>query len=497
MKKLFLIVRVPLIIILLQQEEVMATASGEPIPNFRVSQTVGPRGPLLLQDHIFFNTMGHLNRARIPERVAHARGAGAHGYFEVTHDITKYCAAKLFSEVGKKTPIFVRFSTATGELGSADTRREHRGFAIKFYTEEGNWDLVGNNVPVFIGNDAIIFTSSHGVGRRNPSTNLRDPNAVWDFVSLTPEAVHQTIINNSDRGIPDGYRFMHGFSISTYMLVNDEGASHYVRFTFRTNQGIRNLTSAQGTQLAGSDPQYSSRDLFTNIAEGNFPSWTFYVQLMTVEEADNWRMNPFDNTKVWPHKEFPLVEVGQLILNRNLQNDFDESEQSAFSPANLVPGIRPSPDRVLAARMLFYSDAQRYRLGVNHEQLPINAPLKKPTNYLRGGLMNYISQGSAPNYFPNSRGGPVESERAEKLEGSYRACGDVKRHRAATDPFVQPREFWNRVLDDGHKRRTVVNIVSTLRRTQPQIQKRVVNLFSQVSPDMGEMIEEELRRQPA
>lgn len=472
------------------------TQSGEPVPNFRITQTVGPRGTVVLQDHIFFNSMAHLNRARIPERVAHARGAGAHGYFEVTHDITKYCGAKLFEEIGKRTPVFVRFSTATGEIGTADTRREHRGFAIKFYTEEGNWDLVGNSSPVFFLGDPMGFTSLLAVARRNPATNLRDPNALWDFVSYRPDTMHQVLFITSDRGIADGYRHIHGFGVHAFMLVNNEGETCYAKFTWRTNQGIRNLSSARGEELAGVDPQYSARDLFTNIEEGNYPSWTFYIQIMTMDEAENWRMNPFDPTKVWPHKEFPLIEVGQLVLNRNVDNHFNETEQAAFSPANLVPGIRPSPDRVLAARMFAYSDTQRYRLGVNHEQLPINAPLTAPRNYLRGGLMNYVSQGAAPNYFPNSLGGPVESERAKKLEKPYRACGEVKRHNFLVDTFVQPREFWNRVLDDGEKRRTVMNITGTLRLALPPIQKRVVNLFSQVSQDLGDMIEEELRKHP-
>lgn len=449
-----------------------------------------------MQDHIFFNSIAHLNRARIPERVAHARGSGAHGYFEVTHDITKYCGAKLFDDIGKRTPVFVRFSTATGEIGTADTRREHRGFSIKYYTEEGNWDMVGNSSPTFFLSDPMGFTSLMAVARRNPQTNLRDPTAFWDFASYRPDAAAQILFIFSDRGIADGYRHIHGFGVHSYLLVNNEGETCYAKFTYRTNQGIRNLSSARGEELAGSDPFYSARDLFTNIEQGNYPSWTMYIQVMTMEQAENWRMNPFDPTKVWPHREFPLIEVGQLVLNRNPQNHFNETEQAAFSPANLVPGIRPSPDRVLAARMFSYSDSQRYRLGVNHEQLPINAPLKPAQNYLRGGLMNYVSQGAAPNYFPNSFGGPVESERARELEKSYRACGEVKRYSVFVDNFVQPREFWTRVLDDGERRRTVVNIVSSLRFAVPQVQRRIVTYFSQVSTEMSDMIEEELRKHP-
>lgn len=474
----------------------MATQSGEPIPNFRITQTVGPRGSVVLQDHIFFNSIAHLNRSRIPERVAHAKGAGAHGYFEVTHDITKHCAAKLFNDIGKRTPIFVRFSTASGEIGTADTRREHRGFAIKFYTEEGNWDLVGNTSPVFTLADPMGFTSLMAVSRRNPATNLRDPIALWDFMSYHPDAMAQLLINNSDRGIADGYRHSHGFSVHAFLLVNDDGDTCYGKFTYRTNQGIRNLSSARGQELAGTDPNYASRDLFNTIEAGNFPSWTLYVQIMTMEQAENWRMNPFDPSKVWPHKEFPLVEIGQIVLNRNPENHFNETEQSAFSPANLVPGIRPSPDRVLAARMFAYSDSQRYRLGVNHEQLPINAPLKTPRHYLRGGLMNYVSQGAAPNYFPNSFGGPIESERARKLEKSYRACGEVKRYNVMNDTFEQPREFWTRVLDDGEKRRTVINIANSLRNALPPIQRKMLNMFAQVTQELADMLEEELRKHP-
>lgn len=432
----------------------MATASGEPIPHFRISQTVGPRGPEVLQDHIFFNAVANLNRARIPERTNHARGAGAHGYFVVTHDITKYCGAKLFEDIGKRTPTFIRFSTASGELGTADTVRGNRGFAVKYYTEEGNWDLVGHSSPVSSVADAMSYTSLLAAFRRNPATNLRDPNAVWDFASYHPDTIAQFLFVNSDRGIADGYRHMHGFGVNIFMLVNRAGEACYAKFIKRTNQGIRYLTSARAVELAGPDPQYAARDLFTNIQQGNYPSWTLYIQVMSMDEAENWRMDPFDSTKVWPHTEFPLIEVGQLVVNRNVENNFNETEQASFSPANLVPGIRPSPDRTLAARMFAYSDTQRYRLGVNHEQLPINAPLKTPKNYLRGGPMNYVSQGAAPNYFPNSMGGPVESQWAKRLEKSVRACGKVRRHSILADNFVQPREFWNRVLDEGEKRRT-------------------------------------------
>lgn len=474
----------------------MVTASGEPIGNFRISETVGPNGSAVLHDHILFNTLGHLNRNRIPERFAHAKGAGAHGYFEVTHDITRYCGANLFSDIGKRTPVFVRFSTVAGDAGTADTRQEHRGFAIKFYTEEGNWDLVGNTTPVFALMDAMSCGSFFAASRRHQQTNLRDPNMTWDHFSYRPDSAHQVLMGQSDRGLSDGYRHLHGFGVNTFRVINNDGESFFCKFTWRTNQGIRTLTAAQARALQGSDPQYSTRDLFNNIEQGNFPSWTFYIQIMTVDQADNWRLNPFDSTKVWPHREFPLIEVGQLVLNRNPSNFFDEVEQVALSPANFVPGIRASPDRVLATRMFAYSDAQRYRLGVNHEQLPINAPLKPPRNYLRRGAMNFLSQGAAVTYFPNSMGGPIESERARRLEGSYKACGEVKRHNPIVDPYEQPRELFERVMDDGERRRTVINICSTLRNTQPFIQRRTIAVWAKVSQDLADMIEEELRRNP-
>lgn len=318
------------------------------------SLTVGERGPILLQDVNFLDEMGHFDRERIPERVEHAKGAGAFGYFEVTHDITKYTGAKLFDKVGKRTPIAMRFSQVAGEKGSADTVRDPRGFAMKFYTEEGIWDLVGNNTPIFFIRDPILFPSFIHTQKRNPQTNLKDANMYWDFLSLRPESTHQVMFLFSDRGIPDGYRFMHGYGNHTFKLVNDKGEAVYCKFHFRTSQGIKNLDVQRAQELTATDPDYSTRDLYDSIANNDFPSWDMYIQVMTFKQAEKFKFNPFDVTKVFSQKEFPLIPVGRITLNRNPSNYFAEVEQIAFAPSHLVPGILPSPDRMLIGRLFSY-----------------------------------------------------------------------------------------------------------------------------------------------
>nr|XP_008509599.1 PREDICTED: catalase [Equus przewalskii] len=314
--------------------------------------TAGPRGPLLVQDVVFTDEMAHFDRERIPERVVHAKGAGAFGYFEVTHDITRYSKAKVFDQIGKRTPIAVRFSTVAGESGSADTVRDPRGFAVKFYTEDGNWDLVGNNTPIFFIRDAMLFPSFIHSQKRNPQTHLKDPDMVWDFWSLRPESLHQVSFLFSDRGIPDGHRHMNGYGSHTFKLVNAKGEVVYCKFHYKTDQGIKNLSVEDAARLSQEDPDYGLRDLFNAIATGNYPSWTLYIQVMTFDQAETFPFNPFDLTKVWPHKDYPLIPVGKLVLNRNPVNYFAEVEQLAFDPNNMPPGIEPSPDKMLQVNLM-------------------------------------------------------------------------------------------------------------------------------------------------
>jgi len=354
----------------------LTTAHGAPVSDKLNSITVGPRGPILLQDHVLLEELAHFDRERIPERVVHAKGAGAFGYFEVTHDISQYCKAGIFSKVGKQTPVGVRFSTVGGESGSADTARDPRGFAVKFYTEEGNWDLVGNNTPIFFIRDPILFPSFIHTQKRNPQTHLKDPDAFWDFISLMPMTTHQVSFLFSDRGTPNGYRFMNGYGSHTFKLVNSEGEAVYCKFHYKSDQGIKCFDRHQADEKAKTDPDHAIRDLHNAIAEGNFPTWSLHIQVMTFQQAEDWAFNPFDLTKVWPHGEFPLLPVGRIVLNRNPGNYFAEVEQIAFSPAHLVPGIEPSPDKMLQGRLFSYNDTHRHRLGANFDQIPVNCPYR-------------------------------------------------------------------------------------------------------------------------
>lgn len=434
--------------------------------------------------------MSHFDRERIPERVVHAKGGGAFGYFEVTNsEISKYCAAKIFESVGKRTPCAVRFSTVGGESGSADTARDPRGFAMKFYTDDGIWDLVGNNTPIFFIRDPILFPSFIHTQKRNPATHLKDADMFWDFISLRPETTHQVMFLFSDRGIPDGFRHMNGYGSHTFKVINDQQKAHYIKFHFKTDQKIKNLDVNRANELAASDPDYSIRDLYNSIARGEFPSWSLKIQVMTYEQAEKFKYNPFDVTKVWPQREYPLMEVGKMVLDRNPANYFAEVEQIAFSPANLVPGILASPDKMLQGRLFSYSDTHRHRLGPNHLQLPVNCPYRvKTLNYQRDGFMCFNdNQGGAPNYFPNSFSGPVECERAKTLSPPEKLTGDVYRISSGDleDNFGQPADFWNKVLDDGSRKRLVSNIAGHLVNASVFIQERTVKNFAKVSPDFG------------
>ena len=422
----------------------MTTAFGAPVPDNANSMTAGPRGPLLMQDVWLIEKLANLNREIIPERRMHAKGSGAFGTFTVTHDISKYTRAKFLSEVGKKTEMFARFTTVAGERGAADAERDIRGFALKFYTEEGNWDMVGNNTPVFFVRDPRKFGDLNKAVKRDPRTNLRSAQNNWDFWTLLPEALHQVTVVMSDRGIPKSYRHMHGFSSHTYSFINADGERFWVKFHFRTQQGIENLTDAEAEALVGKDRESHQRDLFDAIERGDFPKWTMFVQIMPETDADTYGVHPFDLTKVWYKGDYPLIEVGEFELNRNPDNFFADVEQSAFAPSNLVPGISVSPDKMLQARLLAYSDAQRYRLGVNHHQIPVNAArCPVHSNHRDGQGRMDGNYGGLPHYTPNSfhqwESQPEYAEPPLKISGD----GDFWHFREDDDDYyTQPRKLF-------------------------------------------------------
>ncbi|KAI4464239.1 catalase [Holotrichia oblita] len=475
------------------ETNVLTTASGAPISDKNASLSIGSRGPLLLQDVQLIEDLAHLGRERIPERVVHAKGGGAFGYFEVTDDITRYCAARLFESVGKRTNIAVRFSTTGGEAGSADSVRDPRGFAVKFYTEDGNFDLVANNTPIFFIRDPIFFPSLVHCAKRNPITHLPDSNAFWDFMSLRPESTHQIFILFGERGISDGFRFMNGYGGHTFKLVNDKGESVYCKFHLHTEQGIKWLEPDEATCIAGKAPDYAIEDLYEAIQDGNYPKWTMYIQVMTFEQAEKYPENPFDLTKVWPQKIFPLIKVGYFILNKNPKNYFTDVEQLAFSPAHLIPGILPSPDRMLIGRMFSYGDTQRYRLGKNYLQLPVNCPLQVK-NYHRDGVMVHNNQGTGPNYYPNSVDGPEISKSIKKLHPPFNVAGDVNRFDSGSeDNFSQARILYQRVFNEEQKEKFIVNIAGSLHTvTSPLIQRRALDNIAKVDSSLEKRISDYL-----
>jgi catalase len=471
----------------------LTLSNGAPISTKTAVQTVGPRGPMLLQDLTYLDELAHFDRERIPERVVHAKGAGAYGYLEITHDITKYSKAKIFEQVGKKTPLFIRFSTVGGESGSSDTVRDPRGFAIKFYTEEGNWDLVGNNTPIFFIRDPILFPSFIHTQKRNPETHLKDPDMFWDFLSQRPESIHQVMFLFSDRGTPDGHRHMNGYGSHTFKLVNKKGEAHYCKFHFKTDQKIKNLPVERAGELASDDPDYSIRDLYNAIAKGNNPSWSFFVQIMPFADAEKCKFNPFDLTKVWPHGEYPLIPVGKMVLDRNPKNYFAEVEQSAFCPAHMVPGVEPSPDKMLQGRLFSYTDTHYHRLGKNYLQLPVNCPFKtRVSNSQRDGFACVNeNQNGAPNYHPNMFNGPAECKAAH--DHVHHLTGDVDRYETADeDNFSQPAMFWKKVLKPEERERLVNNIAGHLRNANETIRQRAVKVFTQVDPDFGSGVQKGL-----
>jgi catalase len=470
----------------------LTTGFGKPVDEDQNSVTAGPRGPVLMQDVHLLEKLGHFDRERIPERVVHAKGAGAYGYFEVTEDVTKYTRAAFLGEVGKKTDVVVRFSTVGGEKGSADTERDPRGFAVKFYTEEGNYDMTGNNTPVFFIRDPLKFADFIHTQKRNPRTNLKDPDAFWDFLSLTPESVHQVTILFSDRGTPDGYRHMNGYSSHSYVWSNAAGEQFYVQYHFKTDQGIRNLTGPEADALKASDPDYATRDLFEAIEHGDHPSWRLEMQIMPAAEAEKYRFDVFDITKIWPHSDYPPLTIGRLVLNRNPENYFAEVEQAAFSPSNLVPGIGPSNDKMLQARLFSYHDTHIHRLGPNYHLLPVNAPKHAPEqNYQRDGFMRFDENGGrGPNYWPNSFGGPAPDSSA--ADPGLPVSGDTGRtpYPHPNDDFIQVKALFRDVMTDEDRDHLVANVAGHLTNAQERIRLRQCAVFFKVDPEYGRRVAE-------
>jgi catalase len=449
-----------------EKKQKLTTASGKPYTEHENSMTVGPRGPILIQDYILHEKMAHFNRERIPERVVHAKGTGAYGTFTVTHDISRYTRAKVFNAVGKKTKVFVRFSTVGGEKGSADSERDPRGFAVKFYTEEGNWDLVGNNTPVFFIKDPKKFDDFIHTQKRDPRTNCKSPTMMWDYWSLNPESLHQVMILMSDRGTPLNYRQMNGYGSHAFSFINKNNERFWVKFHFKTLQGIKNFTDAEAAEMKSKDPDWAQRDLVEAIDRGEFPKWALKVQIMTNEQAKTFRWNPFDLTKVWPHSEFPLIDAGVMELDKIPDNYFADVEQAAFAPAHVVDGIGYSPDKMLQGRLLSYPDAHRYRLGVNYEQIPVNKCPFAVNNYQRDGSMRVDGNGgSNPNYFPNSfdqiKIDESVKEPAWQLDSSLADWND-RNAEGENDHYTQAGNLF-RLMNDQDKKNTINNIIGAMK----------------------------------
>lgn len=478
----------------------LTTASGRPYYENEDSMTVGRRGPVLLQDHYLHEKLAHFNRERIPERVVHAKGTGAFGTFKVTNDITKYTKAKLLSKVGNECRVFVRFSTVGGEKGSADTERDPRGFAVKFYTEDGNWDLVGNNTPVFFIKDAKKFPDFIHTQKRDPKTNLKSPTMMWDFWSLNPESLHQVMILFSDRGTPDGYRHMNGYGSHTYSMINNKNQRVWVKFHFKTIQGNKTFTNPEAEAMKGKDPDYAQRDLVNAIKNGDYPKWALKIQIMTDDQSKKFRWNPFDLTKVWPHSEFPLIDVGLMELNEVPKNYFADVEQSAFAPSNVVDGIGFSYDKMLQGRLLAYPDAHRYRLGVNYEQIPVNRPISPVHNQQRDGFMSVTGNGEDnPNYYPNSFD-DIEADENYKDPG-MKLDSDMAdyfdRNEGDDDHFTQPGDLFRKVMTKQQQQNTISNIVAGMSgicgEKRDEIIKRQLELFYKVDKDLALKVAEGLK----
>ena len=473
-----------------QQRPITTTDAGIPAPSDEYSLTVGPDGPVLLQDNYLIQKMAQFNRERIPERVVHAKGGGAFGYFEVTQDVTQWTRAAFLNKVGKRTEMFIRFSMVAGEKGYPDTVRDPRGFAIKFYTEEGNYDMVGNNTPIFFMRDPQKFQDFIHSQKRTPDSDLRSNNMQWDYWSLSPESAHQVTFLMSDRGTPRTWRNMNGYSSHTYMWINAKGEKVWVKYHFKTEQGIANFTDAEAKAMTAEDPDYHRRDLWEAIQRKDYPTWRLEMQIMPFEAAATYRFNPFDLTKVWPHKDYPPITIGRLVLDRNPENFFAQVEQAAFEPANMVPGIGPSPDKMLLGRLFSYADTHRYRVGTNYLQLPVNAPKVEVHSYNKDGPMRYRHNGKQPVYAPNSYGGPqADSERYP--DPGWFTNGEIMRSaytpHAEDNDFVQPGNLYRHVLSETDREHLVNNIVTHMSQgVERFIQERTVKSYwYPVDPDLG------------
>lgn len=469
----------------------LTTSAGSPIADNQNSQSAGPRGPVLMQDWQLLEKLAHQNRERIPERVVHAKGWGAHGTLTITHDISRYSRAAVFGQVGQQTPLIARFSTVAGEMGAADAERDVRGFSVKFYTDEGNWDLVGNNTPVFFVRDPLKFPDFIRTQKRHPVSNLRSPTAMWDFWSLSPESLHQVTTLFSDRGIPTDPMHMHGFGSHTYSFWNEAGERFWVKFHFKSLQPIRNYTNAEAEALIGKTRESYQEALFGAIDRGEFPKWRLCVQIMPEAEAAEWEArtgwNPFDLTKVWPHGDYPLIEVGIMELNRNAANYFAEIEQAAFSPSNFVPGIGPSPDKMLQARIFSYADAHRYRLGTHYEALPVNAPKSAVHHYHKDGQMNFFGHKHGPDdayYEPNSFGGPAEDPSVSELPLGLSGTAARHNHRDGNDDYTQPGNLF-RLLGADEQKRLGENIAAAMQGVPQFIIDRQLAHFDKADPGYG------------
>ena len=464
----------------------LTTAAGCPVVDNQNSMTAGPRGPVLMQDVWLLEKLAHFDREVIPERRMHAKGSGAYGTFTVTNDITKFTRAKVFSRVGKKTDLFARFTTVAGERGAADAERDIRGFAVKFYSEEGNWDMVGNNTPVFFLRDPLKFPDLNHAVKRDPRTNMRSAKNNWDFWTSLPEALHQVTIVMSDRGLPATYRHMHGFASHTFSLINARNERFWVKFHFKSQQGIKNLTDAEAEAIIGQDRESHQRDLFESIENGDYPKWTMYVQIMPEADAARVPYNPFDLTKVWPHKDYPLIEVGVMELDRNPENFFAEVEQSAFNPAAVVPGIGFSPDKMLQARLFSYGDAQRYRLGVNHHQIPVNAPRCPVHSYHRDGSMRVDgNHGGTLGYEPNDQGEWAEQPDFSEPPLSIDGAADHWNHREDTDYFSQPGNLF-RLMSPAQQQVLFENTARSVGGAPKEIQLRHIRNCLKADPAYGQ-----------
>jgi catalase len=463
-------------------KKTMTTTGGNPIADNQNSITAGERGPVLIQDYQLIQKLAHQNRERIPERVVHAKGSGAFGILEIENDISQYTKAKVLQK-GEKTKLLLRFSTVAGEKGAADAERDVRGFALKFYTKDGNWDLVGNNTPVFFVRDAIKFPDFIHTQKRDPQTNLRSNTAAWDFWSLSPESLHQVTILMSDRGIPASYRNVNGYGSHTYSLINANNERFWVKFHFKTLQGIKTITNKEAEELVGKDRESNQRDLYENIEKGNFPKWSFEIQIMSEEQAKNCAFNPFDLTKVWPHGDYPMIKVGTMTLNENPQNYFQQVEQASFSPSNIVSGISFSPDKMLQARIFSYPDAQRYRVGTHYEMLPVNRPIVEVNTYNLDGSMNFeIKEPTKAYYEPNSFDGAVEDKSYAEPAFAIGDYADRYDHRVGNDDFSQPRALFL-LMDDNQKEQLFSNIKDAMCCVPRNIIDRQIALFEKVHPD--------------